>query len=142
VGSGDRDEAGGVMSVVVHGGPDVAARQIVECLGAQLYAWCDERELQDLVAQQLASSFQVCREKALSQRDRPDFLVTAGGFTVAVEIKVAGAANAVLRQLGRYAAHDAVSAVVLGSGRRTLLAGVPAVIHGKPIAVALLAGGL
>jgi hypothetical protein len=130
------------MSVVVHGGPDVAARQIVECLGAQLYAWCDERELQDLVAQQLASSFQVCREKALSQRDRPDFLVTAGGFTVAVEIKVAGAANAVLRQLGRYAAHDAVSAVVLGSGRRTLLAGVPAVIHGKPIAVALLAGGL
>jgi hypothetical protein len=126
----------------VHCGPAVAAQQVVDCLDAQLYAWSDERELQDLVAQRLASAFLVRREKPLSQRDRPDFLVTAGDFIVAVEIKVAGARNTVLRQLGRYAARGAVSAVVLASGRRTLLAGVPTEIHGKPIAVALLAGAL
>ncbi|OBK37187.1 hypothetical protein A5658_04315 [Mycobacterium sp. 1245111.1] len=131
-----------VVRVAVHGGPAAAAQQVVDCLDAQLYAWADERELQDQVAQRLASAFPVQREKSISQRDRPDFLVTAGDLVVAVEVKVAGARNTVLRQLGRYAAHDAVTAVVLASGRRTLLAGVPTMIHGKPIAVALLAGGL
>lgn len=131
-----------VVRVAVQAGPAVAAQQVVDCLDVQLYAWSDERELQDLVALRLASSFPVRREKSLSQRDRPDFLVTAGDFIVAVEVKVAGARNMILRQLGRYAAHDAVNAVVLASGRRTLLAGVPTQIHGKPIAIALLAGGL
>ena len=131
-----------VVRVAGHCGPAVAAQQVVDCLGAQLYAWSDERELQDLVAHRLASAFPIRREKPLSRRDRPEFLVTAGDFTVAIEVKVAGARNMVLRQLGRYAAHDTVTAVVLASGRRTLLAGVPAVIHGKPIAAALLAGGL
>ena len=115
---------------------------IVAHLGAGAYDWIEERGLQDGVADRLAGRFSVLREKALSARDRPDFLVTFGGCTVAVEVKVQGSPNAILSQLGRYAAHDGVDAVILASGRRTLLAGVPTAIHATPVAVVYLGGGL
>ncbi len=120
----------------------VAARDLAAHLSSCLYEWTAERDLQDAVADRLGQRYAVCRERALPGRDRPDFLVETTGFGVAVEVKVNGSRTAVLRQLGRYAAHREVGAVVLASGRRSLLAGMPAMIHGKPVAVALLAGGL
>lgn len=122
--------------------PAQASCLVVDHLGSGAYDWIDERGLQDEVEERLAERFSVLREKALSARDRPDFLVTVGGCTVAVEVKVQGAPNAILSQLGRYAAHAEVGAVVLASGRRTLLAGVPTAIHATPVAVVYLGGGL
>lgn len=119
-----------------------AAQLIADHLSSFTYDWMTERELQDHVAEILAPRFCAQRERALSARDRPDFLVDIGGLTIAVEVKIAGAHNAVLRQLGRYAAHDEIAAIVLASGKRTLLAGVPSHLHSTPIAVALLAGAL
>ncbi|MEB3023047.1 MULTISPECIES: hypothetical protein [Mycolicibacter] len=119
-----------------------AATAVAEHLSSFNYNWMTERELQDHVATVLETRFPTRREHALSRRDRPDFLVESQGLTIAIEVKVAGAHNAVLRQLGRYAEHDGIAALVLASGKRTLLAGVPRQIHTKPIALALLAGAL
>ncbi len=122
--------------------PAQASHLIVAHLGSGTYDWIDERGLQEEVEDRLAERFSFHREKALSARDRPDFLVTIDGRTVAVEVKVQGSPNAILSQLGRYAAHADVDAVVLASGRRTLLAGVPTAIHATPVAVVYLGGGL
>ncbi len=122
--------------------PVRVAAAVADHLSSRGYDWMTERDLQSAVADRLCERFEVSREKALSRRDRPDFLVAGTGFDVAVEVKVKGPRNAVLRQLGRYAAHGEVGAVVLASARRTLLAGIPSMIHGKPVAVALLAGEL
>lgn len=119
-----------------------AAQLLADHLSSFTYDWMTERELQDHVAAILAPRYPAQRERALSARDRPDFLVDIGGLTIAVEVKIAGARNAVLRQLGRYAAHDEIAAIVLASGKRTLLAGIPSHLHSKPITVALLAGAL
>lgn len=68
--------------------PGAAAGLIVDCLGARSYSWSDEAQLQEAVAEQLANRFTTCRERALSRADRPEFLVTAAGFTVAVEVRL------------------------------------------------------
>lgn len=143
--SKDEGRPGSPAAVVAGGGSTDAAgvcRKIVEHLGAGRYDWIDERGLQDAVEDRLAQRFDACREKPLSAKDRPDFLVTLDGCTVAVEVKVQGSFNAILGQLARYAAHATVDAVILASGRRTLLAGVPAVLHATPVAVVYLGGGL
>lgn len=65
--------------------------------------------------------------------------MTIGGGPVAVEVKVQGSPKANLSQLGRYAAHSEVDAVIPASGRRTLLA---TAIHETPVPVGYLGGGL
>jgi len=111
-----------------------AAQRVAEHLTGFTYRWATEADLQDAMAGLLADSlFEVEREKRLDRRDRPDFLVTADGRTVAVEVKVKGSRTAVLRQLGRYAEHDSVDAIVFASGLRTLAAAMPAAIHSKPV---------
>lgn len=110
-----------------------AAQLVADRIGGFRYRWLTEEGLQRALWKVLEPQFAARREEPLSQRDRPDFLVSVGGFTVAVEVKVQGARSAVLRQLGRYAEHDTVAALLFVSGRRTLAAGVPAVIHGKPV---------
>lgn len=68
------------------------------------------------------------REKRLSPADRPDFMCG----TVAIEAKARYAKRSIYRQLERYAAHDAVSAIILVSGTAM---GMPAEINGKPVLV-------
>lgn len=118
---------------------EAAALRVVDQLESFRYSWSSELELQDAIATALPP-FTVHRELSLSRRDRPDFIVEVDGARIAVEVKIKGSRNEVLRQLGRYAEHDDVAAVVLASGKRTLLAGIPAALHGKPVVVALLAG--
>lgn len=67
------------------------------------------------------------REVRLSHRDRPDFMVAG----VAIEVKMNGAAPAaIIRQLLRYAEHDAVKAIVLATNRAVVL---PPSLNGKPV---------
>jgi hypothetical protein len=113
-----------------------AALEIARHLERYTYRWGGERDLQQGIGIVLARRFDVQAEVSLSRRDRPDFLVTVESHRVAVEVKISGARTAILQQLGRYAAHDTVDAVVLAAGRRALLVGIPDLIHRKPVVVA------
>jgi hypothetical protein len=123
------------------------AERLATYLAAFDYRWTSELELQDAIWDLLLPRFPaefplLQREAILSPQDRPDFMVTVGGTTVAVEVKVKGSRNAVLRQLGRYAAHDEVDAVLLASGRRVLAATMPPSIHGKPLLAVFVGASL
>lgn len=118
--------------------PDLAleaAIRVANHLDQFTYRWADERELQRAIEDALRCRFVVQAEVSLSRQDRPDFVVTTKRCHVAIEVKVRGTRNAILRQLGRYAAHDNVHALILAAGRRTLLPGIPTHIHGKPVLV-------
>ena len=122
--------------------PYDAALRVASLLRQYRYRWCDERNLQTQISTVLHEHFQVRAETALSVHDRPDFLVTVDSRLVAVEVKVKGAWTPVMRQLGRYAAHPCVDAVVLAAGRRALLPGLPERIHSKPVIGVYLNGPL
>lgn len=78
------------------------------------------------------------REASLSPADRPDFMV--GG--VAIEVKVNGSTNALIRQLHRYAQHERVESILVVTNRARLTQ-LPTELGGKPLVVAaLLDGGL
>ncbi|MWV50086.1 hypothetical protein GRS96_12485 [Rathayibacter sp. VKM Ac-2803] len=110
-----------------------------------------EDELQVAIYEQLASTYIGCgvepamvmREVPLSDaRSRIDVIVFApvtGGFTVGVEVKLAGGAPAVRRQLDRYAACAELDALVLATTRASHLH-LSGVLEGKPIVVATLIG--
>lgn len=119
-----------------------AAQAVADHLCSFTYQWTTEVELQEAIWDVLPAKFPADRERALSRRDRPDFIVDVDGLSVAIEVKVAGARSAVLRQLGRYAEHDQVDAIVLASGRRVLAARIPEIIHAKPVLAIHLGGRL
>lgn len=67
------------------------------------------------------------REPRLSARDIPDFMVDG----IAVEVKMNSAQpRSAIRQLGRYAAHEEVRALILASNRAIAL---PSTLNGKPV---------
>lgn len=113
--------------------PADAALVVANDLAAFTYRWLTEADLQEAMHGVLVPRFHTDREKALSRRDRPDFLVNVGMFTIAIEVKVKAPRNTVIRQLGRYAEHDTVDALVFASGRRVLVPTIPSEIHGKPV---------
>lgn len=122
--------------------PRSAAMAIVHHLQRYTYRWTTERQLQEGIGDVLANTYQVAPEHALSKKDRPDFWVTAGHYHIAVEVKIRGARTPILQQLGRYAAHDCVDAVILAAGKRALLVGIPPEIHRTPVLVAHTKGPL
>jgi len=85
--------------------------------------------LQPLVAEALDNAHIAYRkEVVLGPRSRVDFLTDAG---VAIEVKRGRPKRwTLVRQLERYASHDAVSAVVLVPERAVTL---PATMSGKPV---------
>lgn len=123
-----------------------------------------ERYLQDAIDEKLRPQVltarhpgrRLRREFELSATDRIDFLIQEpnpiqppiGGpgvrasIGIGLEVKVDGPLSALVRQLQRYAQHDAVDALLVVTTRARLHA-VPTTLSGKPIAVALLlTGGL
>lgn len=123
------------------------AERLVAYLAGFDYRWSTEIELQDAIWDVLKRRFPdefpvVQREGHLSAEDRPDFIVDVGDTCIALEVKVKGSRNAVLRQLARYAGHDEVAAVVLASGRRTLAAAMPVTLHDKPLLAVYLGATL
>jgi hypothetical protein len=108
--------------------------QIAKLIHATRFRFVDERELQDSVASILtAAGISFDREFALNPKDRIDFLCT----NVGIEVKVAGAANAVFRQLWRYMADERVKEIVLVTTRSSHLS-IQRTIDGKPVFVAHL----
>ena len=90
----------------------------------------DELRLQDEIAAFLTlSSISHRREVLLSKADRVDFLVG----TIGVEVKVKGSRHAVISQLLRYAAHEAVTELVLFTTRSQLV--MPRSLGEKPVVV-------
>lgn len=90
----------------------------------------DEAELQLAVARLLGDAkIGYQREVRLSERDRVDFLVDGG---IALELKVSTTGKNLLRQVLRYAEHDAVRKIVIGSTTHHGLC-LPAEANGKPV---------
>lgn len=77
------------------------------------------------------------REKRLSARDIPDFLIDGG---IVVEFKLRGKSRKidVYKQLVRYAQSDLVAAIILASNTNM---GLPEQIGGKPVYAASLSLG-
>ncbi len=99
-------------------------------LAAYRYSWTNEDDLQRGVAAVLdQAGIEYERERHISSGSRPDFLVEA----TAIEVKVKCSQSDVLRQLHRYAEHDAVEAVLLLTPSLRLR--VPPTLCGKPAAV-------
>ncbi len=111
------------------------ARQVVDLLGVYRFSYQHERDLQDGVEEVLAGAgLDFRREHRFTQQDVVDFLVG----DVALECKVAGGLNEVLRQLRRYAEQQDVAAVVLLTSRAHHRP--PATLAGKPVLVVHLGG--
>jgi hypothetical protein len=117
----------------------VAVATIVDTLARHRFRYQDEDELQRGLAAVLArEGFEVEREVRLNRRDRIDLIVGRVG----VEVKVAGEASSLLRQVTRYVGSDRVDAVLVVTNRVRHLR-LPPKINEKPVAVvALAAAGL
>jgi hypothetical protein len=77
------------------------------------------------------------REVRLGDGDRIDFIVAVTG----IEVKIKGTPSALLRQLHRYARHDAIECLlVVTSAPR--LAALPAALRGKPVKAIILTGSI
>lgn len=124
-------------------GGDGSARSVAEELVAVLGSHIirGQREIQIQAGVELvlraATRYEVVRECRLSAQARPDFLVDG---RVVVEVKMRAAGSEVLWQLGRYAAHERVEAIVVVSPRFSTLSRIPPVIHGVAVRVVGLAG--
>lgn len=112
--------------------------EVVAAIQSRRFVHVHEDELQEGLAEAFADAgLDASREVRLSSRDRIDFLIGAVG----IEVKVAGSAPRVLRQLERYAESDRVEELVLVTDR--VQAGVqPETVGGKPLRVVQLLGGL
>ena len=110
--------------------------QITAAISANRYRYSQETRLHDAIEQVLADSeIAAVREARLTSAERIDFL--AG--RVGIEVKIAGRAPDVLRQLRRYAASPDIDGLVLVT-TRARHRGMPREIGGKPVRVVWLSG--
>lgn len=113
----------------------VTLERLHQVLGSYRYSFANERDLQDGIAQALATrGIRFDREVVLGPKDRPDFMVDG----IAVEVKVDGTPAVILRQLDRYAAQKAVRAILLVTRKEQHARRFPEAIGGKPLDVLTL----
>lgn len=104
-------------------------------------AHLDEVSLQDRIAQSLTEAgLKFEREYILSPRERVDFYIPE--LLTGIEVKVAGSADSLNRQLGRYAASDKIERLIAVTTKRTHAALLPRRIGGKPFEVVIIERGL
>lgn len=112
--------------------------RVLAALSTRNYRGHSEKEIQGQVDAALAAAALVVeREVRLDDRDRPDFVV---GGQVVVEVKLKTPRSVVVRQLGRYAEHDRVQAIVLASTSFTTLRNMRMTIHQVPVFPSILHG--
>ncbi|WP_347990044.1 hypothetical protein [Methylomonas sp. AM2-LC] len=97
-----------------------------------------ENELQTGIENVLQiSNIEYVREKSISKRDRPDFIIDG----IAVEIKIKGSLSTAIRQVARYASHDDIRAVLV-IGTPFWILRIPKRLHEKEILSIRLIGSL
>ncbi|OHU47177.1 hypothetical protein BKG82_26330 [Mycobacteroides chelonae] len=136
-----------MSAVTIDPNVTVLVHQVVRALRDGVYVGA-EKQVQKRIEKALAASeLEFEREFRLDARDRPgrersqdrpDFFV---GGCVAIEVKLKTPRTQVLRQLGRYAEHGQVKAIVLASTSFTTLKDMQVVIHGVPVYPVVLRGG-
>lgn len=111
----------------------MTAAELAETLREFRFHYWKESVLQDAVEKLLEiRQLDYSREMRLGPRARIDFLVEGIGL----EIKTAGSADSVLRQLTRYAGFDAIEGLVLVTNK--LRHTFPSEIDGKPLEIVRL----
>jgi hypothetical protein len=120
--------------------PVFTAAAIERAITSRRFRYANEAELQRGLEQALtADGIEHEREVEIAPGCRVDFL--AGG--VAVEVKIDGGCNEVLRQLHRYVGSDLVKALLLVTSReRHGQIRSVGQMNGKPIRVVTLKGAL
>lgn len=115
--------------------PADLSASLSSALGTQALRVFDERDLQEQLSQAATRAGIEHRREARvgGKLDRPDFLIDG----VAVEVKVGGSYNALLRQIFRYAAHPDVIGILVVTTRRTHDR-LPDLILDKPVATLCL----
>lgn len=108
----------------------ISVQEVAELFSGVRFRFGSEMELQDGIEQVLKrSGVGYLREKSLSAKDRPDFLVEGG---IAIEIKIQGTLAQALRQIDRYAKHDGVHSILV-IGSPIWIGRIPAMVGGKPV---------
>lgn len=114
---------------------------IADLLRRCSFRWSSEADIHKGAIQWLEQHHQSLptfrSEVRLSARDRLDVLLGDG---TAIEIKVDGSRTAVLRQLHRYAEHDAVSGLILLTTKSSHSRQMPKAVLGKPLEIVQVLG--
>lgn len=119
--------------------PRVTPELLVEYIEAHRLSARTEEQLGDSVEALLKFyGITYAREHRLNARDRLDFLIEGG---IALELKIQGSGQALLRQLRRYADASEVTSIIVVTTRARLCA-MPAELGGKRIHLALQFGGI
>lgn len=112
------------------------AEAVASAIKSQRYRYADEIQLQDGIAGVLAGAgIPAVREVSLTAADKIDFMAGRLG----IEVKIAGQAAAVQRQLCRYAASAEVDELMLVT-TRSAHRSVRRELAGKTVHVVLLSG--
>lgn len=120
---------------------DVLAAREAVCAALSRYRFTgrNERAYQDAIESVLTDcGLEVEREVILTPQDRIDFMV--GGL--GIEVKTDDTRARVIRQLGRYAGHERVQALLLVSSKPELALSIPPVIHDVSVRGLALRGRL
>lgn len=111
----------------------VCIQTIGNLLAQHAFDYSSEKQLQDGIEQVLAQhNVTYQREARLSSKDIVDFVLDAEGGQIAMEIKIDGNRNALLRQIGRYLQHDTVACVFVVGTPHWIL-NLPQTLSGKQI---------
>lgn len=114
----------------------VSAGQVVAAIRASAYTHINEKEWQAALAEALqGSGLPAEREVPLPGAGAIDLM----SGRIGIEVKVAGTAAQVERQLRRYAHSERVDELVLVTNR-VRHRNVPAILEGKPVTVLVITG--
>ncbi|QTP13392.1 hypothetical protein [Serratia symbiotica] len=97
------------------------------------FNFSDEIELQNAISAVLTQSgIAFEREHRLSMRDKPDFILDTDCGKIAMEVKIDGGKNPLLRQVNRYLSHDEIAGIIV-VGTPYYIDLMPKTLNNKPI---------
>jgi hypothetical protein len=113
--------------------PEDGAEEVCRLLRLHRFQCSRELELQQAVAMVFTEAkLPFVREKHLSRKDRPDFVVYG---SIAVELKIDGSLTEIMRQVSRYAQQSEIRVVILVTTRAMHALQMPGEFCGKPVRV-------
>ncbi len=113
-------------------------RDIAGLIRSYKFGFTNEAELQMGIGRVLTESGVSFKpEYRLDDAGRIDFFITVDGL--GIEVKIKEGKNAVMRQLMRYAKHDAITSLILVT-TRTQLRAMPPCLNGKDLIVVYIGG--